>query len=163
MILKLRGDINGEMTDKLIQSLNLKSEDELLHIYLNSKGGGVDEMNAMIDVINENRESIVLHGYGDLCSCAFELFFSVECERHLLKGTRGMFHQSEMVLDINEDGKPSGAEDKFRHKYMKSMKTITMDYCDILNFTKKEKKQIKKNKDVWFMPDRMQEFLEMLN
>lgn len=166
MILKINEKISEETVDKLVSFYNgfdPKTGEKAL-IYFASRGGGYSAMEAMIDLINIYAEHTIIVGYYMLASCGFELFFKVKCKKQFAGGCMGMYHQSCIGVDMNENWKPEYKEDEAKEKYMKGfMKPQTLSLCSELKFTEKELSEIKKGNDVWFQPERMNEFLNVVS
>jgi hypothetical protein len=162
MILSLRGSINEEMLDKVINAYNNISEKERLTIYLNSTGGNVSISDTITNIINQNSTKTFLIAYGTIYSSAFKLFFEADCPKSLAPTCIGMFHQSTMPIVMNENFKPSFAEDHCFNKLLTNFcKPETIRFCEYLEFTAKELQKIKRDEDVYFLPDRLQEFLSI--
>lgn len=163
MILKLTGDINEEMLDKVIEAYNDLPEDGILYIYLRSRGGDFLFMQPILNIINLKANNTRLIGFCELGSCAFELFFRAACKKYLLNGCIGMYHQSTFPIETNERNKPHDAEDKIRYDYMENFaRNNTMSLCDDLHFTKYEIERIDEGVDYWFSVDRMNEFMKIV-
>ena len=164
MVIKINEKISEEAFDKVIAAINsLSSTNESkICVYLSSRGGSYNAMEGLLDLINCHQGIICLIGYGQILSCAFELFFRAECEKKLVGGACGMFHQSNISIDMNENMKPEYIEGEMQVKYMKGyMKSNTMELCRKLAFTANEFKRIKQAKDVWFGVERMEELLKV--
>ena len=151
--------IEKESFDKLIKALN---ENDNVTIYLNSRGGHIADMEAMINLINTHDHGIInIIGFGALLSSAFELFFRVKCKKEILPGTIGMIHQSSTAIDINEFGKATYQEGE---AIMKQMKTYHRERTNLLcssrNLTQSERNNVKLGKDVYFQYNRMLELLK---
>lgn len=80
--------INTEFADELLTDFisaihenNINFTDEPLTIYLNSEGGSVDTMLAILHIINEKPAGFKMIGYGCLRSAAFRLFFYVNVKK----------------------------------------------------------------------------------
>ena len=163
MILKISEKISEETLEKLIAFYNefnsKKMSDSEVTIYLLSGGGDCWAAEAMLDLINENSGSTTLIGYGRLSSSAFQIFFTSKCKKKLIGGCYGMYHQSTFSVDINEFGNLD-REDECKKQYMMNyMWNRTHSLSKQLQFTEKEMEDISKGLDVYFSPERMQEFL----
>lgn len=167
MILKIVGEIDENAVSKLINFLDDSNTDYSLEkdvIYLMSEGGFYDDGIMMVDIINRNKDKIILIGCGTLQSAAFEVFFKAECEKHLLPGTRGMFHQANIEVCLNEKWKPASDQDKALKNYMTEfMSDRTKALCKALRMTAQEKRLIEYGEDVWFSYSRMLEFLNVVS
>lgn len=160
MILHLSGDVTYEMLSTLAKSLNELKENDKLAIYFTSEGGYTDVSEAIIDLINKNKEYIGITFYGEIFSAGMEIFLRTECPKFILKGTRGMYHFSYQELTISEGGQPSGDYDNFCYKEMKNCKAITLEYLKSTPLNEKEISKIKRGKDVYFPYDRLLQILD---
>lgn len=160
MIYKICDHITQQTLDSIIEVYNsLEKTDELI-IYLNSSGGDYNAMEAILDLINNNKEITTLIGYGCLFSSAFELFFSVTCKKRLIGGCTGMYHQSVIDITVNEQWKTEFQSDKSKKLYMMGyMHSKTLETCNRLKMSDSEIKSIKNGKDLYFDPIRMHNFL----
>jgi hypothetical protein len=162
MIVKIQEEITDATLDKIIDAYNNLGSDEGLFIYLNSNGGLTKVTEAILDIINrqDNAVRTTLIGYGELGSSAFHLFYSAKCDRELTPGCHGLYHQSSMSVDMNENGRPSYTYSKFQEKYLKNFcKKATLDFCNDIGIIGDQLALIKRGKDVWFQPHEMQQFL----
>lgn len=157
MILNISEDINSGSLNKLIDALNKLKDKEKLYLYLNTEGGEVDSMEAIIDIINQNCDIVELIGYGGLYSAGFVIFFSVECRKVLLPQTIGMFHLTFVKLETN--GVSTKGIDRAMKNSLKEESERTLKFCNDLGMTKKEISNIMKGEDIFFQYSRMIEFL----
>lgn len=164
MIIKLLDEFNDDMLDKIISFYNTPFTGERF-IYMNSYGGDHQVMQAIMDIINHNKDITTLVGYNRLSSAAFEMFFKCECKKVLLPGTVGMFHTSVTDISIDERAIPHFPVDVLRHKWVKTyLRQRTIKLLDKLNMTNKEKRKIlEKGEDQWFSETRMVEFLNIVS
>ena len=161
MILNINEEITSATLDKFIAFCNISGEKQKI-IYLNTIGGDCDVAEAIIDIINSDFNSFIFLGYGTLYSVGFELFFRVQCEKHLIGGVRGMYHQSSMQIQYSENNRPKNAEDKINHEFMFGyMRNQSIEICDMLKFTIAEKKAFNAGKELWFGAERMNKFIEI--
>lgn len=161
MILNLTKPVNDEMFTQLCQAVDDCIQKETsLRIYLNSPGGSVDSMIAIIDLINECHEAIELIGYGELTSAAFNIFFAAKCEKRLLPYTVGMAHFPSSELRIDARGKVIGDTYMLAGlKSVKDLKSLFLNLFKKLDFSKEELKLINDGKDVHFTHRQMTELL----
>lgn len=160
MILHINEAISSETVDKIAKPLNELKKGEKLFIYFSSLGGEVHAAEAIIHIINSNIDIIEMAGYGDLMSAGFDIFFRSKCPRILLPNCIGMFHQSTVMIEINESSKPYEGRSQAEREWMRLQKELTVKLCTNLGMTDKEIAAIKKGKDVYFQYKRMQEFLK---
>lgn len=164
MILHLLGDVNPELFDKLISSINGLEEKEILHIYLNSVGGEVDNAEAIIDLINENQNKIKLTAFGEINSCAFDIFFRSKCEREILPKTMGIAHFTGVKVNkITNKNYRDPVSGPFYIKWSEIFLEQCVRLYKKLGFTEKELVKISKGEDLYFLTDRLLEFLNNSN
>lgn len=133
-------------------------------IYLQSRGGECWQSEAIIHMLNKSGLGINLVGFGQLCSCAFDLFFKYNGPKMLTPGTVGMYHHTCIQVDIHENGIPDYTEDKARVKYITGYGKQESDRTmKRLKFTAKEIKRVRSGKDLWFQPNRMEQLLKTAN
>lgn len=160
MIINLQGPVDNEMLNNLIKAFNELKED-ILHVYLNTEGGRADTSEAIIDLINNNKERFKISFYGNVFSAGMYIFFRSLCEREILPDTIGMYHYAWQEVTIAEGGKPWSAYDAICMKEMKISKAKTLEYIkNHTSITSKEINDIKKGKDVYFSYERMKQLLD---
>jgi len=163
MILSLQGEVNQEMFDKLVEFYN-KNPDNAT-IYFTSHGGSTDIQECIIDLINKYSTITTLIGYKDLLSSGFDVFFSTKCKHELLPGTLGMYHLPILNnVSLCTNGKHDSPYNEAVFEKTKTyLKDQTLELCKRLKMTKKEKQIILDNEDAYFLPKRMEEFLQIIN
>lgn len=161
MIINLCEGVTGLTTDTIANALNSLKLNEKLFIYLScSEGGEVDSAEAVIHIINNNLDIIEMVSYGNIESAGFIVFFKSKCHRIILPGCMGMFHQTNVKVEINESSTSYDARTKADKEWMKIQKEQTLKLCKELHMTDKEMLDIKRGKDVYFQYPRMQEMLK---
>lgn len=169
MICNISEEFTKELLDRFCETLNNLGAKEKLTILLNSRGGEYPFAQAMLELINSESyvNRITLVGFNVLASSAFELFFLAKCDRKLIDGTIGMYHQSTISVEIGENLQPVDNEDWVRTDYLQNFSRKQTDFvCHLLGFDKVIKDKIRdKNKktDVWFTVKEMNDFLKKSN
>ena len=159
MIIYLEGEVNSEMLTTLIRGLN-ECKAGKVSVYLNSVGGRVMFAEAILDIINKNKDRVVLIGFGEICSSAFDVFFNASCKKELLGAVIGMYHQSTTKVYSDERGKVQSDYDKMMLLIGKTeYRAVTKKTCRIVGMNRKELVQITQGEDVYFSPQRMREML----
>lgn len=163
MILNIEGRIETDTVNKVAEAMNQCSvSGQELDIYVSSLGGDLCATEALLCMIKKYGQDhcITLFGYGQLQSCAFELFFLSDCAKHLVGGVVGMYHLASTEVALNEKGLPAyqygTAQKQFITGYVKKR---TLEVCERMGMTAKEKAYIQRGNDQFFMPDRMDDFL----
>lgn len=161
MILNIHETLTSELVEKVVGFYNsLKPEDKAF-IYLCSEGGYVEAKEAIKSIIHKNSDITTLIAYGEIDSSAFELFFEANCDKEILFGTLGMYHQATASVIINENGAVKEKGSKATKEYLtRILKKETVTLCEKLGMSKQEIAKIKTGKDVWFQQDRLIQFLE---
>lgn len=161
MIVQISGNIDNDSVEKLINATNSTEIDDRVIIYISSRGGNYEAMEAMLHLINSTKNKYELVAFGSICSCAFELFFRAKCVKSFAYGCIGMYHQASLNIIINEKGRTEYKEDEAKKKHLESYIALeTTNLCNNLNLTKSEILNIKKGNDVWFSNNRMNEILK---
>lgn len=151
--------IDDELLSRIAQFYN-DLGDDYAKIYLSSSGGYSATAEAIIDIINRNSFRTEVIGFSDLFSCGFEIFFSVKCQKRLLSSAIGMYHQSILTVEMNESWMPIESDRKKKEYITVYTAKKTAYFLENIGLSIEEKKAVKKGKDVYFMPDRMNELLE---
>lgn len=160
MILHLSGDVDYEMFNNLTKSFNMLKDEERLYIYFTCPQGGMTDVGeALVDFVNKNKDSIDIFFYGELFSTGMIIFLATDCQKEILKDTRGMYHFAWQEININQTGKPTEDYDIFSMKEMKRSKAQTIEFLKNTKLSDKELTLIKKGKDVYFSYDRMRELI----
>src|SRR5688572_14057354 len=149
MIVNLSGIVDNEMFTTLVKSFNDLKVNDNLHVYLTTEGGDADTAEAIIDLINKNKDYIGITFYGEIFSAGMHIFLKSQCQRYLLPDTRGMYHFSYQKLQIAEGGNGLDIYDRFCIQEMKDSKSRTIEYLKSTPLTEKEITGIKKGRDVY--------------
>ncbi len=144
----LVGEIEEENIDRAIRWIvteNLKSEEKVLTLYINSEGGSLTNAFALIDIMRMSRLKIETIGVGAVMSAAFLIFVAgTKGMRYIGKNASIMSHQfSDEVTGKYHDIKASmieqdhtnnrmidvilNASDKLDYKTVKSKFLATSD------------------------------------
>ena len=159
MIVYLNGDIAQETIDKLAEALNKLGKNKTLKIYLNTNGGDANIMEAILQVIDDNKDRVELIGSGFLFSAGFNIFFRATCKRRLVPDTVGMAHFIWTDAEIDQTGRAKSAFGKFQLKEMKRSKKAYIEFFKELGLTSTEINDIKKGNEHYFTQERMKELL----
>lgn len=150
--------LDGTLSVEMLKELSdFVSQDGAKILYIALDGGSIGYADTMIDIIH-NAENMSVVGTNRLYSAGFYIFAKINTEKHLAKGTRGMWHQGRFEADIRNDGKLEYISDKFNLNIHKEQYTsVILHLAKKLGMTDKEIKKIKKGKDVYFTYERMKE------
>jgi len=141
----------------ILNAFNSLEKEENLIIYLNTPGGEVDSMNAIIDFINHNTERIELIGNWELSSAGFDIYMKSKCNKKLLQNTIGMAHYSSASVLVNENGELSDPYNQVRFDQLRSEKAKSLAFFKKLGLTANELKTIKAGQEQYFTYERMLE------
>lgn len=86
-------EIDYELFEKIASFLDKYDENEVLAIWLSSRGGDCSVTEAIRDLL-ESDERVVLVAYDMISSSALDLFLSTNCAKTLTDGTVACFHKS---------------------------------------------------------------------
>lgn len=156
-----KGDLSWSDFEKVSEILDRK---ENVTIYLFSNGGPVNVGMSLLDLINRpnNRDHVTIAG-GSLNSVCFDLFFKAKCNRYILAFADGMYHQTKVDIAINEDGRPTYHSGVHTLSWIKSMHPETLRVATTLKFSDIEMRKLKRGDDLFFLHDRLVEFLKLSN
>lgn len=163
MILYLNDEIDDNWTTKVVEFINkLELENKTGVIYVSTVGGSLENTDAIIHLIENNKDKITkVVGHYNLSSGGFKLFYSITVPRELTPGTIGMWHQGSTAIEVQFNNKPTYFTGINRVKSNKKfrMKEGT-GLLKKLGANKKELKIYKRGDDVCFSYKRMKEFLK---
>lgn len=158
MDIALNGDLSWEYFELIADGIRSLEKEEYINIYIFSNGGSISVSMAILHLINKNRDKVHLYG-GSLNSAGFDLFFKAKCSRTLLPFVDGMYHQTKIIIEINEDGRPTYFIGEHNKKWIQSFHAETLRVANTLGFTPAEIKKLKKGDELYFMEDRLKDFL----
>jgi ATP-dependent Clp protease protease subunit len=99
----INGLINEETTGKVIRWIvfeNMRDDDAMLTLYINSDGGNLPDAFALIDIMRMSKKPIRTIGIGSVCSSAFFIFAAgTKGHRMVGKNTILMCHQFSETTD----------------------------------------------------------------
>lgn len=132
------------------------SKDYIINIYLTCKGGYTHVMDMMVNLLNKYNHQI----YASIAeSAGFEFLYRTTGPIIFTKRSRGMFHTGKIGITFRDNNKLdelAKIQMKESSYEMKANKEIMKN----LKFTKKEKKAILSNKDVYFDHKRLKELFK---
>lgn len=152
--------IGRESVKELVDWLN--SNEGKVTIYLTSSGGDVWSMQVLQRVLNVNYERIKLIAVGNIASCAFKLFFSVQCQREVFDNTQGTFHLFNKTIKLDQTGQPVYEGDRFDMKEFKRELPGMLRWSRELGMDEDELKKLEDNEDIFFDTARLRIFLATL-
>ena len=145
----------NKTTKDFIDFIN-ENQDELT-IFLNSGGGNSNIKQVLLDILNENKERIMLKASYFIGSNAFRLFFEFEGKKKIMDATYGMFHLTIMEVATLENNE-TVESDKMTKENMLNFYFETIKFCERIGMTEEEIQKIKEGKDVYFNNKRLREF-----
>ena len=156
MIVHLSGDVDYDMLNTLVKSINELKVDDNLHIYFTCPQGGMTDVSeAIVDFINKYADRIGMTFYGEIFSSGMIIFLKTQCTKIILPDTRGMFHFAWQEMAISEGGKPGNEYDMFSMKEMKKSRIRTLEFLKNTKLSESEISRIKKGNDVYFPYERL--------
>lgn len=163
MLYKLPTIINDETVQHVINAVNDLQPFEDFEVYVRGDGGEVAAAEAIVDILTNIglTNNVTLTAYEVINSSHFLIFFNTVCvNKKVLASTKGMIHRPSWIVEIMDGGKLVNDE-YIQHKQavMEQSDTIT-DLHKIVKFNKDELKSLRSNKDLWFTPARIKEFLD---
>lgn len=154
----LHGEINSENIGELNVSLlaligldddiekeKINFEREPINLYINTRGGSVDDMWSLIDIINSSRTPIYTYCVGYAYSAGFMIFISGK-KRFISNHATLLYHQLSHTISGNHtSNKQQLEEDENTYKEM-------MEYVlEKTKINKKKLEEINKTKSDWIM------------
>lgn len=161
-IISINGFGDNDLLQKFVKEWNdsEKTSQKKKDIYIDSVGGNISVFYTIQNMIESCPEKCTLTAIGEIHSSAFELFFSVKCERKILPFTFGMYHFGFDEITIDEKGKAKEEYGRARLNNLKLMHTYTLSFCKKVGMNDAEIKSIKSGKDVYFQYNRLKSFLK---
>jgi len=163
MLYRIDSKITDESLDSFINVVNDLQPYEELDLYIRGEGGELGVTDSIINIINKvTLTNIVnLYAYEYIMSSHFHLFFKSKAHsKSLSLSSYGMIHKGAWSHTVVEG---YGVRDDSYAIFMREYATQT-DSLKALNnfvkFDKNEMKSLKDNKDLYILPNRMNELLE---
>jgi ATP-dependent protease ClpP protease subunit len=151
MLYVIQKDIHEELVTEFAQKINefKSSEFEELSIMICSEGGSIHSKEALLDMINTNKEMICLTAFGCINSAAFLLFLRAKCKKKILPLTSAIVHNYSIRIDVNQNKKIGDRlERKTYNNSMKELKDTFKDEIQSIGLTEKEIKDLKKDGEI---------------
>lgn len=134
----ITGKIHGKVVHQAIIALErLDAEEATIRIVLNSEGGNEQDGYAIYDAIMMCKSTVVIDGYGDVCSIAAAIFQAADLRR-LAPHTDFMIHNGE--IDGEEKMKQTAVLDM-----ADQIKKDSQKYYDILSGASQQPQEIIEN------------------
>lgn len=146
--------IDKEMYSKFLEFANANGEEEWTIILYTVGGFNVIAKNILF-IIN-NRVAATTLICNEAYSAGFSLFYEAKCKKVMCHNSKGMTHLAAAEMFMQSNGKPSYSEDECIVKNWKQSKKKDKEWVKIF-LTKKEYKNYKNGKDVYFNFNRMKE------
>lgn len=163
MLYRLDTSIDDKTLDELINVVNALDVNETLTLYIKGDGGETAVSNAIINILSNlsKTNNVILVGYEMMCSSHFNIFFETFCsEKILLSDTKGMCHKPFWNIRVSENAQiKNDLFEHFKKAVMEECRTFT-DLTKVVKFTKEELRELRNNKDIYILPNRMKEMLE---
>lgn len=163
MLYRLDTSIDDKTLDELINVVNALDVNETLTLYIKGDGGETAVSNAIINILSNlsKTNNVILVGYEMMCSSHFNIFFETLCsEKILLSDTKGMCHKPFWNIRVSENAQiKNDLFEHFKKAVMEECRTFT-DLTKVVKFTKEELRELRNNKDIYILPNRMKEMLE---
>lgn len=155
-------EIDYGLFEKIASFLDKYDENEVLAIWLSSRGGDCSVTEAIRDLL-ESDERVVLIAYDMISSSALDLFLSTNCAKTLTDGTVACFHKSfyPTVKVIKDSRTPMfGRQESLVGEIYRS-ESDTDEH--VKNFLSDEEIELyEKGEDIWLNYQRLKEIYENL-
>lgn len=154
----LNGDIAEENTLSAIRWIvyeNLKGDNEVLTMYVNSDGGSLPDAFALIEVMRKSHKPIRTIGIGSVCSSAFLIFAAGQKGERFIGNTSSiMCHQ----FSESTEGKFHDLQTKIKeNKRMNDRMVHLLTDCSVLSEREVRTKLLPPS-DVWLSAEELVEF-----
>lgn len=155
-------EIDYELFEKIASFLDKYDENEVLAIWLSSRGGVCSVTEAIRDLL-ESDERVVLVAYDMISSSALDLFLSTNCAKTLTDGTVACFHKSfyPTVKVIKDSRTPMfGRQESLVGEIYRSESYTDKHVKKFLS--DEELESYEKGEDIWLNYQRLKEIHENL-
>ena len=155
-------EIDYELFEKIASFLDKYDENEVLAIWLSSRGGVCSVTEAIRDLL-ESDERVVLIAYDMISSSALDLFLSTNCAKTLTDGTVACFHKSfyPTVKVIKDSRTPMfGRQESLVGEIYRSESDTDKHVKNFLS--DEELESYEKGEDIWLNYQRLKEIYENL-
>lgn len=157
MLLNLRGDIDVDMLDKLIEFSNEVNDEETNIIYFSSKGGICDIVPPMRDIIQQKQFRLV--AYGEIYSSALDLFLTTNTPRTVMDETLVMYHGVRMTIEMNKKFQPIDLNKRLSEIYKNEVECNDL-VMKIIGITEKDYKKCLKGEEFYYNHHELRNFLK---
>jgi ATP-dependent protease ClpP protease subunit len=164
MLYTIQKEFNDDLVKEVSEKINefKDSDSQKLTIYLNSPGGQINCKEALVSMINAEKEMIEIIAFGSIDSAAFLLFAEVECSKKVLKGTTAFLHDIIITIDINQKNKLYRKSERSIHiKRTNAVKKDFLETIQKIGLTNVELKKISKEGEIIFLYDRLNEMFNV--
>ena len=164
-IITINGYGDVDLLDKFVKDWNEseRTAQKRKDIFIDSPGGEIPVFSQIYSMIESCPSKCSLTAVSEIHSAAFELFFTVTCNRSLMPFTFGMYHLGYNEITVNENGEVKHEYDKALSDNLRLMKPYTLSICKKVGMSAKEIKWITSGKDVYFQHDRLLVFLNKVD
>lgn len=138
--------VENGLFEKLSDALNVLQEDELIVVYLSTKGGANAHYEIILDLVNKHSNRFMFIFYGDCLSNGFRLAINLKCKKSCLQGITVMAHQSSYSGFVFLDGGTSPPA-VIKKEYLIEYKRILREVSRVL--TPSQIKEFKNMEDVY--------------
>lgn len=152
------GNINNQTVEKLAEFLN-DNDGVTKSIFLNSQGGGYSDSRIIGEMLGRHKGFIELIAMNEIGSAAFEIFFLFEGAKRMGDQLIGVYHLGGAELLMGTNGRPITERDRVFLGELEKMNDCQMKFCKQLGMKESEIKKIKKGDDVYFIEERLKEFM----
>lgn len=138
--------INNDLIEKILYAINNIREDEMVIVYLSSKGGENSRYNIVLDIVNNYSDKFVFIFNGICFSNAFRLAMNLKCKKSYLGNISVMCHQSYFDSTVHLDGKvilPNVLKPEYKKEYNTLLREVSK------HLTKDQLKDYKLGEDVY--------------
>lgn len=160
--IRYSGAITDENISEVLEAINNIPNDESITIYLDSEGGECTAASVLLDVIDENKDRIILKPLWVIASSAFNICYNTKAKVKLLGDVWGAVHVTSKLSEFRDVLNPEEFDHHYAKWYRKDFKKDVKE-LSALGLDEKEIDQIKQGKTIIINPTRMQTIFKRRN
>lgn len=151
--------LSGTVDHQMVQTVSDALENEWeITFYLDSSGWNSSAAQAIINMINADKDRITLCANNFICSNAFVIFFYTECKRKVLPWCVGMAHMAR--IDTSMSGKMRIQNTpKIQMEFMMKEAKRQSKFLREIGASKKSCKSFLNEYDIYFPEKHLKNFL----
>jgi len=156
------GDFEEDALLEFTRDINEAKEYLRKDVYINSRGGYVNMIAPMKDMLESNKANLI--ATTNIYSAGFILFFTTKVNREILDGTLGMFHYPFLPMaKLLPDNRVDTRDSKLMELEMKLRIPYEEYLKELLGITKTKHKALLKGEEMVYETKELRKLLEKSN